>query len=291
MSCPSQRKRARAPRPLEPGDAVRAKFKADKAPPRFMTAWESQGWWFPGMVAGVHADGAVDVMFNDGFFEQRVLPGNVTRAGHRVLRQWRTAGHYLIGARLHGACAVTGTVVCWCPASTPDCPAEWPEQFHVVQDDDDEEMLTKAVVEDGIERLREASLAASSPTAAASRAVPPSVQGAAASTAANATIPTALSAVPSSSSDATTGARTSGYDYRGPDGVREVLQRLRLGQYADSLIEQGYDDLLHLKELVHGGSDDFDGMVACVHMKPGHALKMRCWLPDMAAGVLDAILD
>lgn len=136
----------------QPGDAVRAKFKQDKPNPRFCSAWEGKGSYFPGSVAHVHEDDAVDVMFNDGFFETRVLAKNVQRANHRVLRQWRSIGHPLIGARLVRL-DTFATVACWCPESPPGSADEWPVLFVCIHDDDDEEQLTMREVEDGIRRL------------------------------------------------------------------------------------------------------------------------------------------
>ena len=198
----------------QPGDAVRAKFKADKAPPRFTSRWEGQGSWFPGMIAGVHGDGAVDVMFNDGFFESRVLLTNVQRVGHRVLRQWRTSGHALIGARLRIG-AVSATVMCWCPASPAASEHEWAEAFQCVHDDDDEEMLTRTQVEDAIQRFGAPSSSLSPPPLPP----PPSGPGALGST-----DPAALRVArfPSWASDAATAVPAAPAAAEGIAGVREV---------------------------------------------------------------------
>ena len=129
----------------KPGDPVRARFKADKAPPRYATRWEGQGFYFSGSICAVHSDGAADVHYNDGYFERRVLAKYLKRASHPVIRKWRTEGHELIGRRL-ARFDTMATITCWCPPSSPGSEFEWPLLFHCVHDDDDEEQLELAEV-------------------------------------------------------------------------------------------------------------------------------------------------
>ena len=71
-------------RPIQVGDPVRAKFKAGKPGPRFCESWGGRGSYFPGQATAVHADGSIDVYFNDNFFEQRIRREHVVRADHHL---------------------------------------------------------------------------------------------------------------------------------------------------------------------------------------------------------------
>ena len=117
------------PRHYRIGQAVRAKFKADKNPPKFCAQWPGKGSLFPGHVAAVHEDdGSYDIFYNDGFFEERVAAKHVHKAAHTVIRRWLTTGHELIGRKVlqkfDGKGIFDGTIVCWCPAGS-DAGNEW----------------------------------------------------------------------------------------------------------------------------------------------------------------------
>lgn len=321
----------------QPGNAVRAKFKSDKPPPRFCAKWEGKGSFFCGSVVHVHEDdGSCDIMFNDGFFETRVLRTCVQRAQHRVLRQWQRSGHPLIGARLrrehivtgHQHTAVTlGTVVCWCPASPPtDEELSWPMMFHCVHDDDDEESLTMAEVQAGVQALAATPCTAPTMTEPLKKiprrcqfckflqrcekcdqtSKPPPV--AAADTLALSAVPTqqarpvsvglqlsdGAAAAPSRPAAAAPAPLLASADMTGVEGVREVLRRIRLDQYFAAFESEGFDDLYFLRKICAHASaqpqgedhDAFEALVAAVHLKPGHAQKLADCLPRIADEVL-----
>ena len=250
-----KRKRAGEPQAFAftPGDAIRAKFKADKPAPRFTKRWEGQGYYYPGVVSHVHEDGTLDIMFNDGYFE-RVLRTLVKRSSHVVLRQWRSSGHPWIGQQIvrhHGTRRFVGKVVCWCPPSTSDSDRVWPKSFHCVHEDDDEETLTENEISEGLKALK----------------------------------PVALGALDRVASTAPTFDSTV-QDPCGIGAVVEALRRLRLEQYAHAFEEQGFDDLEYLQQLVCDGGEQFQRLVDSVQLKKGHAAKLRSWLPEVAASVL-----
>mmetsp|Transcript_31880 Transcript_31880/g.100062 ORF Transcript_31880/g.100062 Transcript_31880/m.100062 type:complete len:270 (-) Transcript_31880:413-1222(-) len=246
---PKRRGLGRAPRPLDVGDAVRASFKKDKLPPRFTAEWPGKGCKFPGMVAGVHPDGCIDVYFNDGFFETRVLPQHVTKVRDRVHRQWRTTGHELIGQRVRrefhngkGMVQHTGQVVCWCPAGeVAREDLSWDETFHVIHSDDDEEALSLDVVRAALDRG-----SARPPQQPA----PPAAQPPAMATA----------------SDDADNCWSK---------VREMLQKFKLSEYECAFEEQGYDDYEYLMTIDAGCLKD---LIDDVGMKPGHGQKLRHYL-------------
>lgn len=247
-----KKRRGRLPRPLHVGDSVRAGFKVDKPPPRGIPSravkaeWPGKGRRFPGMVAGIHPDGCVDVYFNDGFFETRVLPQHVERAYNKVYREWRTTGHELIGQRVRrdfrdGKGAMYGQIVCWCPAGeVPGEDLSWDETFHVIHSDDDEEALGRDVVLVALE----GSSAHAPPPAPPVRAT--------------------------ASGDAGSATATAGMA-----AVRDMLQRFNLSAYECAFEEQGYDDYDYLIMVDHAC---FEELVGHVGMKPGHAQKFRHYL-------------
>ena len=57
--------------------------------------------------------------------------------------------------------------------------------------------------------------------------------------------------------------------------VREMLERFRLGMYAASFDEAGYDDRDFILQM---SAEHLDALVRDVGMKPGHALKLRDFL-------------
>jgi hypothetical protein len=57
--------------------------------------------------------------------------------------------------------------------------------------------------------------------------------------------------------------------------VREMLERFRLGMYAASFDEAGYDDRDFILQM---SAEHLDALVCDVGMKPGHALKFRDFL-------------
>ena len=269
------------------GDAVRAKFRADKPDPKFRPKWESQGCYFPGSICAVYEDGAVDVMFNDGYFEKRVLMQHVKRGQHKVLRQWRKTGHELIGRRVRrhfdGKGEIRGTIQVWCPASEPDAELEWPMLFQVVHDDDDEEALSMNAVRASLMPDVQASLlpAAGSMPAAALRPAAeatPSTPPPAARAAANLARP----------AEQACDAGLADLGNEGMEPVREVLRRVRLIEYADAFEGQGYDDLEWLCGIAaKKDGPQWQSMVADTGLKPGHALKLAALLPAAAADLLD----
>ena len=286
-----KRKRAGEPQAFAftPGDAIRAKFKADKPAPRFTKRWEGQGYYYPGVVSHVHEDGTLDIMFNDGYFE-RVLRTLVKRSSHVVLRQWRSSGHPWIGQQIvrhHGTRRFVGKVVCWCPPSTSDSDRVWPKSFHCVHEDDDEETLTENEISEGLKALKPYVTSQVPPPSAAPSAAPsaPSPPPSLPPTLLSTHSSVALGALDRVASTAPTFDSTV-QDPCGIGAVVEALRRLRLEQYAHAFEEQGFDDLEYLQQLVCDGGEQFQRLVDSVQLKKGHAAKLRSWLPEVAASVL-----
>ena len=228
---------ARTARPLQVGDAVRAKYLADKPPPRFLQGKSSgRGYYFRGQVCGVHADGCVDVYFADGHFEARVVPQFVTRTSHSVLRRWRSSGHDLIGRRLLISVfefdkaahrAFGARVVAW---------TEDGGFFHVVHDDDDEEALTEVDIWEGIKRLEAGACtgpAATPPPPPLAPQRPP--QGSASAGPAGGAGGAATPLGPPGPVDDDAAVREALREPGSMAGVREMLRRARAGAAAPRL--------------------------------------------------------
>ena len=64
------------------------------------------------------------------------------------------------------------------------------------------------------------------------------------------------------------------------DEVKSILKSWNLSQYADTFLEQGYDDLAYLKGL---GEDALQRVANSVGMKPGHAGKFVMYMMSTAA--------
>ena len=238
-------------RPLQVGDACRAKFKVDKPPPLFTDKWQGRGSYFCGMIAGYHDDDqSFDVFFTDGFFEERILPQHVQRAHHRVLRQWRTTGHELIGRKVsrefQGGKRFKGEIKAWCAAAEDNSSdAMW----HVVHSDDDEESLTYDQVISALIPLP------SSRHSGKALAVQGEPQG---------------SDAPSLFSEEPFPPLAHGMAT-----VAHLLARFRLEAYTTAFEQSGYDDagwMLRMSE------ENVDALVAHTRMKPGHAAKFRDYL-------------
>ena len=272
-------KRHREPISFSLGAAVRARFKADKPPPQFMSRWEGKGSFFRGHIVGVHDDGMFDVRYNDGFFEERVSPVNLEKSYHPVLCKWQSSGHHLIGCNIARRFDTKGTieakVVCWCPAGS-DGDDSWSALFHVVHADDDEESLPLADIHAGVRLL------VGLPRAPVSSAVPSSPPPAAAPS------PSLPAAAPGWSASAA-GAHEAGPAgmicqtlpvSEGMPAVAEVLARFKLDAYTAAFDEQGYDDLKWLLEMDKESEAE---LVVQVGFKTGHAAKFCNYLSALRA--------
>jgi hypothetical protein len=67
-------------------------------------------------------------------------------------------------------------------------------------------------------------------------------------------------------------------DLEGMALVRQALEALRLGEYADAFEEMGYDDLEFIQSM---NGEQLQTLATNVRMKPGHFHKLQDWLPNV----------